>query len=188
MTDVTPIPKRQLVLTTGGGWPLRRTGPPNAESPRRRAEREQRSDCRSLVLARDRGCVFHRITWRHGLAARCQGAMRPGGWSTGPEVHEVVTRARGGDPLDPDNAVTLCPWANNEMDERQAGAEIFGLLLPSWATVDDESYARARRRVLAVSAHTSWGLTELPPWRRDQHGCDWQDQAIRDLRAWGFPW
>jgi 5-methylcytosine-specific restriction endonuclease McrA len=185
MTDVTPIPKRTVELAASGpGWSRRR--PVNPESARRLAQREERADCRNIVLTRDRHrCQFHKIAGRHWLPVECQGAPRPHGWSTGLEVHEVITRARGGDPLDPDNCVTLCPWANNAVDERQAGAELLGLLLPSWATLDHEVEARARRRLLAALLGERLTGLGLPSWRRDDLA-EFSDRAVRDLEAWGF--
>jgi hypothetical protein len=186
---VTPILKRSVELSAGGRRTLRRAGPPNPESARRLAEREQRADCRSIVIARDMGrCQFHRIAARHSAPWVCQGAARPHGWSLGPEVHEVTTRARGGDPLDPDNCVTLCPWANNDVDERQAGAEMLGLLLPSWATADHELEARARRVELARTLGDRLGDLGWPSWRRDDLASDFLDRVFRDLEAWGFSW
>lgn len=187
MTDVTPFPKRTLELDVGGGRPLRRGKPVNQESARRRDQRERRADCRALVLARDGSCVFHRIAARNGAPSRCEGATRPQGWSLGLEVHEVVTRARAGNPLDPDNCVALCPWANNEVDERQAGAEVLGLLLPSWATRTHEVEAQAIRDALARPGGDLVDRIGFPSWRRYSFG-DFPARTERDLKTWGFSW
>lgn len=182
MTDVTPIPK---ALVTG---PKARR-PVNPESAKALAAREWRADCRSVVLARDRGrCAFHRIAARHNASGVCAGFQRPHGWSNAPEVHEVITRGRGGDPLDPDNCVTVCPWANVEVDLRQAGAEMLGLLLPSWATADHEAEARSRRQDLAALMGPRLSDLGIPGWRADDVASDFEDRARRDLAAWRITW
>lgn len=189
MPKVTPQFKAPQRLAPTKGGPLPRRKPINQESPATRAAREQRADCRSVVLARDNYvCQFHRIAGRHHSPSTCQGWQRPNGWQLGAEVHEVITRARAGDPLDPDNCVTLCPWANNQVDEHQAGAELLGLLLPSWASTSHEAEARARRRAMARFEGPRLSDIGWPSWRRNELGSDFEARSERDLAVWGIRW
>lgn len=62
----------------------------------------------------------------------CQGChLTPAGrrpareWS---EVHEILTRARGGDPTDPDNQLCLCLYCHKWITEHETEARALGLV------------------------------------------------------------
>jgi 5-methylcytosine-specific restriction endonuclease McrA len=48
------------------------------------------------------------------------------------EVHELLSRARGGSILDPSNCVTLCHACHSEVTQNPKTATAEGWLLPSW--------------------------------------------------------
>jgi hypothetical protein len=58
------------------------------------------------------------------------------------DVHEPLTRARGGSILDPQNAVTLCRYDHSWVHEHPAQATAEGWLQNSW---EPDSAASARR-------------------------------------------
>ena len=62
-------------------------------SAKRRAQFEGRATCREIVLERD--------------GHLCQ-ARLPGCWVTATDVHEVLSRGRGGSITDPENCLALC--------------------------------------------------------------------------------
>lgn len=98
---------------------LRRGGPLRPESEKRRAQRGQREAVRRAALARDRGCVARPLVKEV--------------WCWGPlDAHELLTRARGGDPLDLDNVRMLCRAHHDWCHDHPADAEERGLLRPSW--------------------------------------------------------
>ena len=107
------------------GGPLRRTTPLRRAPIRRSAQRSGRSgnadrvpaEVAEAVLARDQGCVAHRLGF--ALDVRCQGR---------PHVHHAVLRAQGGEHT-MENLLTLCElhhhWAHN-VD--RAGANAAGVI------------------------------------------------------------
>ena len=48
------------------------------------------------------------------------------------DIHEVVSRARGGSILDPRNLVALCRWCHSFITENPAVAEAEGWSKHSW--------------------------------------------------------
>lgn len=84
---------------------------------KRRAELAARAECRETVLARDGGCVAP------DLPGDCGGVL---------EVHEVLTRARGGSITDPDNCVTLCSIHHQWVTGHPLEAHARGLMRQSW--------------------------------------------------------
>lgn len=48
------------------------------------------------------------------------------------DVHEKLTRARGGDILDPDNVLALCRTHHTWVHDHPKEATELGLLTPSW--------------------------------------------------------
>lgn len=145
-------------------------------SRRARKEHVARAECRALVIERDLGdharCVFHRILDAYMVVQPC------GVWS-GVEVHEVVTRARGGSKVDPMNCVALCHSGHAWVTAHPSGAEHLGLMLPSWATDDGQAEAVIRRM--------RWCQRRPPAWssiRFDEP--IFQANATRDLAALGI--
>lgn len=53
------------------------------------------------------------------------GSYTPRPWT---ELHEVLTRARGGDPTDPDNILCLCLWCHKFVTENEREARRLGLV------------------------------------------------------------
>jgi len=135
-----------------------------------------RDACRQEVLLRDGGCVFHRMERAQGLFDQCGGPL------SGPdyEVHEIITRRRGGSKTDPTNCVALCSHAHRWVTAHPCGAEAIGLMLPSWATTEivvDASRRRLTYRTGPWSYSTPW-------WREGD--IDFIAAAQRDLRERGW--
>lgn len=101
--------------------PLRSNKPPNPMSARTKARIPERQRCREQVWERAGGrCEALAI-----LPHVCQGP--------GPlQVHEPLTRARGGDPLDPDQCLLVCPWSHRWIHAHPAQSIPLGLLKHSW--------------------------------------------------------
>jgi hypothetical protein len=59
----------------------------------------------------------------HEAAQQCYGLAS--------EVHEPLTRARGGSTTDPANALTVCPPCHRWIHDNPADATALGLLIPS---------------------------------------------------------
>jgi len=74
-----------------------------------------RATTRDLVLARDQGCRGAALVPH----VACFGGL---------DVHELLTRARGGSITDPDNCVALCRGHHNWVHDHPADATAVGLL------------------------------------------------------------
>ena len=98
--SLAPVPSRR---------PMRQV------SAKRRSTWARRRQVREEVLARDGGCVARTTV----LSVACIGPV---------DVHEVLTRARGGDPLDPDNCVSLCRAHHDWTHREPLKATALGLL------------------------------------------------------------
>lgn len=88
-----------------------------AQQSRKRLEQNAaRASCRAAVIKRD--------NWR------CRGAgLIPDHRCAGPlDVHEVLPRSRGGDPLDPDACIAVCREAHGWLHEHPIEAKALGLL------------------------------------------------------------
>lgn len=88
-----------------------------AISPRKQAEREARRDAVMLVKARDQHCQWDTHGGHPSVA--CGGPL---------DVHEPLTRARGGDPTDPDACVLLCRRHHDWVHAHPREASCLGLL------------------------------------------------------------
>lgn len=64
------------------------------------------------------------------------------------DVHEPLTRARGGSITDPENAAPICRPHHSELDSEPAWAYEQGLLLHSWDASDVAKAAEKRRSLL----------------------------------------
>jgi hypothetical protein len=167
---------------------LKRTGPPkrkkriNFRSQKVKAKDAERDEVRARVILRDGGCVYHRMTGAQGIEEPC-GALSYGSLDDikgNVQVHEMVTRGRGGSILDPDNCVALCPPAHSWVTAHPRGAEALGLMLPSWANVMMVEGAQWRRHELQQSRASY----STPWWRADEP--DFEPAAKRDLREVGW--
>lgn len=141
-----------------------------------------RAACRAEVIERDLGdpelgmrlCVFHRILTANGASRECGSRM-----AEPPEVHEIITRGRGGSTTDPSNCVALCHAAHTWVTAHPAGAEALGLMLPSWATPGHELIAAAIRETWSVGFPSI-----VPSWRRGTPY--FETNALRDLHSIGL--
>ena len=106
--------------------PLRRGRPPTRRTPlrqvspkRARRERLRREMVRS-ELARRELCEAGVVITHAGHNARCHGLAV--------ELHEPLTRARGGSILDPANTVAICRSCHDWIHVNPAAATNLGLL------------------------------------------------------------
>ncbi len=120
------------------GAPMRRAGfSPAASAPERSAPLERQTPIRQVSAKRarqnrDRRAMIQRLWPERPPCAR------PGCVRSADDVHEPLTRGRGGSITDPDNAVPLCRPCHDEITftpESQLGwAYDLGLLRHSWET------------------------------------------------------
>lgn len=99
-------------------------------SAKRRVQSAERARVRVEVLARDGGCRAAELP------------QVPCGWipDRAPlEVHEVIPRGRGGDWLDVDNCVSLCPQSHDWVTEHPREATELGLLASGFGPPEDPS-------------------------------------------------
>lgn len=115
----TPMPPRtkpfarHAELERGAG-PKRKTGLKAQSNKRRRENRVRRK-------------VAHETFGDQPVCGR------PGCGQWADDVHEPLTRARGGSITDPDNMIPLCRFHNDQIAaEEPAWAYEFGLLKHSW--------------------------------------------------------
>jgi len=81
---------------------------------------------------RQRRALVVKILDEFQICQRCS-------WKRSTDVHEVLSRARGGDILDPDNCVALCRDCHNFVTTHPKMAEEEGWLRHSWDKYADES-------------------------------------------------
>lgn len=146
-------------------------------SDRRLAESDQRKAVRWEVIQRDGGCVWHQMGAAALGPAHCWGGI---------EVHEILSRARGGDYLNPDNCVTLCSRAHQFITRDDAGAEAVGLALPSWPTLDRPAALLEALRIRARRRQHLRAPFTVPSWRAGDEF--FASRAQRDLEKWGWTW
>lgn len=100
-------------------------------SKKRRSESKRREATRFEVLERDQyacqACIYGICTF-HAT-----------------DVHEILTRARGGSIYEPDNCLSLCRSCHTFITDNPAFAEEHGFIVPSWAGIA-EVVAAARAR------------------------------------------
>jgi hypothetical protein len=114
----TPLPRSTTPLARS---PLpQRRKPLRSVSAKRRKLAPARKRCREAVILRSGGlCEAKGFSWQ------CKGY--------GEHVHEKLTRARGGNPNDPDNCLYVCSICHDHIHLRLAAAEAAGLLLSQHA-------------------------------------------------------
>ena len=66
-------------------------------------------------------------------------------WAT--DVHEIMTRARGGSILDPDNVLALCRRCHTFITDNPSFSQENGFTVHSWATTADLIAADRAREV-----------------------------------------
>jgi len=99
--------------------------------------------------------VARRIFVRQILEERmnCE-AQIPGtcsNWAT--DVHEIMTRARGGSILDEDNVLALCRPCHSFITTEPAFSQEHGFTVHSWATSADLIAASRAREVYRLDPH-----------------------------------
>ena len=94
--------------------PLRRV------SKKRAKEQRRRRQFVAEELARRELCEAGAVIYLQGKQARCSGLAV--------ELHEPLTRARGGSILDPDNTVAICRNCHRWIHEHPEAATELGLL------------------------------------------------------------
>src|SRR5215207_4781530 len=148
-------PLRRATALERGAGELKRTELRRVSPKRAREHRERKA----MVESR----------WPGGVRPRC---IVP--WCTrlADDVHEPLTRARGGSITDPDNTVPVCRGHNEELT-----------LEPAWGYALVLLVGSADRRPLArLAAARRVALANWSPERADlvEHG-DPEDQAVLDV-------
>lgn len=164
---------------------MKRSGRPPWRSKKRIVQDVAENEVRAIVFERDLGpdigarpCPFHRMLDLHARREVCgiQKGERP-------EKHEVLTRGRGGSALDPDNCVALCRRAHDWVTLHPCGAEVLGLMLPSWS--DPEMRVDASRILqMRQEPGRAPSLLYVPWWRANDP--DFGPAAHRDLDYLGW--
>jgi CRISPR/Cas system-associated endoribonuclease Cas2 len=116
--------------------PIQRKSSINKVSPKRRRMESDRRKTREMVLDRDMN--------------RCQAGMFSCTFHA-TDVHEIKTRARGGEIVATDgdltNFLSLCRSCHHAITISPAWSERNGFMVPSWAgAAEMKAAARARRR------------------------------------------
>ena len=102
------------------GGPLKRRTPLRQFSPKRAKRQRLRQQMVRDELARRELCEAGAVITHAGHNARCHGFAI--------ELHEPLTRARGGSSLDPANTVAICRACHDWIHVNPAAATELGLL------------------------------------------------------------
>lgn len=106
------------------GAPLARSRPLAKQSPKRKREQSERRRLVEKVLRTRTRCEAG------PLVRKAQPGFECGGYSV--DVHEPLTRARGGSILDEENTIALCRRCHDWIHEHPGMARQVGLLKNSW--------------------------------------------------------
>lgn len=100
------------------------------------------------------------------------------------DVHEVLTRGRGGHHLDPDIVIGLCRAHNEYAGDETRRAECAGAVIPSWSASDLPAALGAAERLRASLERND---PQPCPWRRNGEPCrsgdDWQSARCEALHG-----
>jgi hypothetical protein len=77
------------------------------------------------------------------------------------DVHEVISRGRGGSILDEANLLCVCRPCHQRITTHPAEGEETALLLPSWATAEMQEEAHTVREAIRQG---QWPLASPPSW------------------------
>jgi len=133
--------KRSTPLT--GGAPLKRSGRLRSVSAKRQQENRER---RAMAAER----------WPDGRPA----CIVPACGRLADDLHEPLTRARGGSITDPDNTVPVCRWHNSELTLEPDWGYEFHLLVHSWDTRTPAQVAADRRAAIESAwAELGWAAS-----------------------------
>lgn len=111
-------------------WIMKRT-PLRRMSKKRKAQIPLRKKVIEEVMDRDRGL--------------CQAALPGLCRVQASDVHEILTRARGGSILDPDNCIALCRPCHSWITDHPGWSRDHGFMISSW-TSGAEVIAASRAR------------------------------------------
>lgn len=154
--------QRKTPLTSKGdlakGAGLKPSKGPKARSKKRAAEMPQRRALYDLVRARD------------GNTCAWPNCFRPFD-----DVHEVLTRARGGSHIDERVVIGLCRMHNEQATDTRP-AECKGVVVPSWAAEQDLEAAMEVARRLRLAPLSD---PQPCPWRRNGEPCTSTDDTQR---------
>ncbi|MFI6883419.1 hypothetical protein [Streptosporangium canum] len=106
----------------------------------------------------------------------------PDCWAPYDDVHEPLTRARGGSITDPDNSVPLCRPMHDDLGKEPVWAYEYALLVHSWEKTPPEVLAQVRRSLLAGEvpvidiAYCAWCRVWLP----SDHACPYGSPSDLD--------
>jgi len=122
---------RRTPLARGG--PLKRRTRLAAMSPKRRREQNERRALVARELARRPTCEAGRSirSWRLTRFTPEQADRLDAGWGClgyAAELHEPLTRARGGSALDPANTIAICRHCHEWIHSHPEAATSLGLL------------------------------------------------------------
>lgn len=105
--------------------PIRRRTPLRKVSPKTAARNRKRAAFRAAELASRPYCEAQGSIWTHDPSYnRCS--------MISVDLHEPLTRARGGDILDPKNTVALCRPCHDWIHNNPAAATDLGLLISAY--------------------------------------------------------
>jgi hypothetical protein len=100
-------------------------------SKKRRSQLTDRAKTRTLVLARARNLCQARI---NGVCT-----------DYAQDVHEILTRARGGSITDPDNCLALCRRCHSWLTDHPQFSDEWGFTVHAGATPEDMKHAELKR-------------------------------------------
>ena len=90
------------------------------QSKKRAARLLERAECRARVYER-----------AHGLCEACP-RLHDGPIRRAVDTHEPLSRARGGDPYDPEQCIAICRPCHTWVHAHPEAATELGLLVHSW--------------------------------------------------------
>lgn len=94
-------------------------------APLRRGKRLNPVSRKRAAIADERRELVQRLLLRYPSCQVC-------GREPSTDVHEKLTRARGGSILDESNCVAVGRWCHRKIHDQPKWAESVGLLIPSW--------------------------------------------------------
>lgn len=118
-------------------YPIRmKRSPISRRTPLKRVSRKR------AALLRERTAVRRYVFERAGF--QCE--ARIDGCTFMPtDVHEILTRARGGSIIDPENCLALCRPCHQFITENPMFAEMNGFVVSQWAGIAEWSAANRAR-------------------------------------------
>ena len=116
----TPLTRKTPLRAKSG---LKRKTRLRSMSPKRRRDQRIRSEMVRVELARRELCEAGVIIYQGGHQSGCVGLAV--------DLHEPLTRARGGSLLDADNTVAVCRSCHTWIHDNPAAAKAVGLLRSS---------------------------------------------------------